>query len=71
MHRDVKSHNVLLAFDDVAKLCDFGMVNAREVTAGTPNYMAPELFLGKAHGTSVDVFAFGDDNFRTRAHSAR
>ena len=42
-----------------AKLCDFGLVNTREVTAGTPNYMAPELFLSKPYSTPVDVFAFG------------
>ena len=30
-----------------------------QVTAGTPNYMAPELFLAKAYSTPVDVFAFG------------
>ena len=29
------------------------------MTAGTPNYMAPELFLAKAYSTPVDVFAFG------------
>ena len=28
-------------------------------TAGTPNYMAPELFLSKPFGNAVDVFAFG------------
>ena len=42
-----------------AKLCDFGLVNTKEVTAGTPNYMSPELFLAKPYSTSVDVFAFG------------
>ena len=30
-----------------------------QVTAGTPNYMAPELFLSKPFSASVDVFAFG------------
>jgi serine/threonine protein kinase len=59
VHRDLKSHNVLLDFKGDAKLCDFGLVNTREVTAGTPNYMAPELLLAKSHSTPVDVFAFG------------
>ncbi len=40
VHRDLKSHNVLLAFDGSAKLCDFGLVGTREIAAGTPNYMA-------------------------------
>jgi len=59
VHRDLKSHNVLLDMHGDAKLCDFGLVNTREVTAGTPNYMAPELFLAKAFSNLVDVFAFG------------
>ena len=59
VHRDLKSHNVLLDANGEAKLCDFGLVNTRQVTAGTPNYMAPELLLAKSHSTPVDVFAFG------------
>jgi len=59
VHRDLKSHNVLIDLHGDCKLCDFGLVNMKEVTAGTPNYMAPELFLSKPYSTPVDVFAFG------------
>ena len=59
VHRDVKTHNVLLSRGgEDAKLCDFGLVTVRETAAGTPNYMAPELFESKPFSTPVDVFAF-------------
>ena len=59
VHRDLKSHNVLLHSSGAAKLCDFGLVAVREATAGTPNYMAPELLLAKPFGKAVDVYAYG------------
>lgn len=59
VHRDVKSLNVLLTEAEDAKLCDFGLVNAKVVTAGTPHYMAPELLLAKSYSTPVDAYAFG------------
>lgn len=68
VHRDIKSHNVLLTAGShpVAKLCDFGLARFRSELctgtlqwAGTPAYMAPELFAKKRYGDAVDVFAFG------------
>jgi len=60
VHRDIKSHNILLLHEASAvKICDFGLVPSKEPTAGTPNYMAPELFEAKYFDCSVDVFALG------------
>ena len=44
---------------EAVKICDFGLVGVREPTAGTPNYMAPELLEARPWSASVDVFAFG------------
>ena len=41
------------------KLCDFGLVRTRNTTAGTPQYMAPELLEGGNFSRVVDVYAFG------------
>jgi serine/threonine protein kinase len=61
VHRDVKTHNLLLAGDGSLKLCDFGLVHHPDTGAGTPQYMAPELLAGGKHGYTdkVDVYAFG------------
>uniref|UniRef100_K3WIV5 Protein kinase domain-containing protein n=1 Tax=Globisporangium ultimum (strain ATCC 200006 / CBS 805.95 / DAOM BR144) TaxID=431595 RepID=K3WIV5_GLOUD len=57
--RDLKSHNVLLCSNGTAKLCDFGLVRAKCLTAGTPSYMPPELLSGKPFSKAVDAFMFG------------
>eukprot|EP00933_Yihiella_yeosuensis_P012962 TRINITY_DN12247_c0_g1_i2.p1 TRINITY_DN12247_c0_g1~~TRINITY_DN12247_c0_g1_i2.p1 ORF type:complete len:622 (+),score=124.27 TRINITY_DN12247_c0_g1_i2:224-2089(+) len=65
-HRDVKTQNVLLSPHLEVKLCDFGLARMRSELmtgtmqfAGTPNYMAPEIFQQMKYNESVDVFAFG------------
>jgi len=66
VHRDVKPSNVLLTAAGHAKLADFGLVrNSSELLvagvpiAGTPTYMAPELFEGIPASHRSDVYAVG------------
>jgi serine/threonine protein kinase len=59
IHRDLKSHNILRSFSGVYKICDFGQVKVKSTAAGTPIYMAPELFLNSSYNKSVDAYSFG------------
>ena len=66
VHRDIKSHNVLLDSNFNIKVCDFGLARFRADLnkgsmqfAGTPTYMAPELFQKRAYDEKVDVFSYG------------
>jgi serine/threonine protein kinase len=58
IHRDLKSLNVLIAFNGAAKISDFGLVKNPNTQAGTPAYMAPELFQNKSFSKTVDAYAF-------------
>ncbi len=68
VHRDVSPHNVLVTYDGVAKLLDFGIAKAtRNASTNTESgevkgkfsYMAPEQILSGTVDRRCDVFAAG------------
>lgn len=64
IHRDIKPGNVLMADTGQVYVSDFGLALRRSAegfaggVAGTPAYMAPEMFDGRASPRS-DVYALG------------
>ncbi len=64
IHRDLRPANVLVTAQDVVKVADFGTSRFLEIAAhgttviGSPPYMAPEQFDGKAVFAS-DIYSLG------------
>ncbi len=67
VHRDISPQNILLSYDGVAKLIDFGVAKAKDrvaqtqvgVVKGKFAYMAPEQANGGRVDARTDVFALG------------
>ncbi|CAL8096371.1 unnamed protein product [Orchesella dallaii] len=65
IHRDLKSPNVLIGSDEIAKISDFGTsrqwneVSTRMSFAGTVPWMAPEIIRNEPCSEKVDIWSFG------------
>lgn len=67
VHRDLKPENLLLASkedDSSIKIADFGLARraiSETLTdrSGTPNYVSPEMVVGKPYGKPADMWSFG------------
>jgi len=68
IHRDLKSHNLLVTDEWRLKVCDFGLARpapqgeekqAGLTIVGTNEWMAPEVAAGDVYDSSCDVFSYG------------
>ncbi|XP_073281836.1 probable serine/threonine-protein kinase SIS8 isoform X1 [Primulina huaijiensis] len=66
VHRDLKSPNLLVDKNWVVKVCDFGLSRMKHSTylssrstAGTAEWMAPEVLRNEPSNEKCDVFSFG------------
>ena len=71
VHGDLKCDNILLSdekkyyignkYYPIPKLADFGLsqVSPNKMAAGTPGYIAPEIFEGSGLNFKTDIFALG------------
>ncbi|CAM0956990.1 unnamed protein product [Alopecurus aequalis] len=66
VHRDLKSPNLLVDDNWTVKVCDFGLSRLKhstflssKSTAGTPEWMAPEVLQNEQSNEKCDIYSFG------------
>ncbi|XAR70799.1 Non-specific serine/threonine protein kinase [Bertholletia excelsa] len=66
VHRDLKTPNLLVDKNWVVKVCDFGLSRIKhntflssKSTAGTPEWMAPEVLRNEPCNEKSDIYSFG------------
>ena len=75
IHRDIKEDNIFVGSDGLFKIGDFGVSKSTQGGAraeslkGTPNYLAPEVYLGeKSYSKTVDLYSLGIVLYRLLNH---
>lgn len=63
IHRDLKTHNLLVDDHWNVKVADFGLSRPQSLAtmsaAGTPQWSAPEVIRQEKYTTKADVYSFG------------
>eukprot|EP00192_Tetraselmis_astigmatica_P007995 CAMPEP_0117651274 /NCGR_PEP_ID=MMETSP0804-20121206/2003_1 /TAXON_ID=1074897 /ORGANISM="Tetraselmis astigmatica, Strain CCMP880" /LENGTH=638 /DNA_ID=CAMNT_0005457237 /DNA_START=84 /DNA_END=2001 /DNA_ORIENTATION=- len=64
VHRNLKTHNLLLSPNGILKISDFGLTLMAPVAAlfgkaGTARWMGPEVISGQQHSFPADVYSIG------------